>query len=93
MSEPRHVDGNALGGILSEVFVADLTVATTTCAGCRSISVVAALDVFLDAPGAVARCRSCGAVQLRLVRSETRTWLDLTGIRVLEIPTVVNNRQ
>ncbi len=92
MSEPRHVDGNALGGILGEVFVADLTVATTTCAGCRSVSVVAVLDVFLDAPGAVARCRSCGAVQLRLVRSETRTWLDLTGIRALEIATVVNNR-
>jgi hypothetical protein len=93
MSEPRHVDGNALGGVLSEVFVADLTVATTTCAGCRSVSVVAMLDVFLDAPGAVARCRSCGAVQLRLVRSETRTWLDLTGIRALEIPTVAKNRQ
>ena len=93
MSEPRHVDGNALGGVLSEVFVADLTVATTTCAGCRSVSAVAVLDVFLDAPGAVARCRNCGAVQLRLVRTETRTWLDLTGIRALEIPTVAQNRQ
>jgi Family of unknown function (DUF6510) len=88
MSEPRHVDGNALGGVLSEVFVVDLTVATTTCAGCGSVAVLAVLDVFLDAPGAVARCRSCGAVQLRLVRSETRTWLDLRGIRALEIPTV-----
>lgn len=93
MSEPRHVDGNALGGVLSEVFVADLTVATTTCAGCRSVSVVAVLAVFLDGPGVVARCRSCGVVQLRLVRSETRTWLDLTGIRALEIPTVAKNRQ
>ncbi len=93
MSEPRHVDGNALGGILSEVFVIDLTIATTTCAGCRSVSPLAVLDVFLDAPGAVARCRSCGAVQLRLVRSETRAWLDLTGIRALEIPMVQNNLQ
>ena len=93
MSEPRHVDGNALGGVLSEVFVADLTMAITTCAGCRSVSALAVLDVFLDAPGAVARCRSCGVVQLRLVRSETRTWLDLTGIRALEIPTVAKNRQ
>ncbi|HEV7865268.1 MAG TPA: DUF6510 family protein, partial [Acidimicrobiia bacterium] len=39
-----------------------------------------------DAPGAVARCSTCGAVQLRLVRNEARTWLDLTGIGVLEIP-------
>jgi Family of unknown function (DUF6510) len=87
MSEPRNVDGNALGGVLSEVFLVDLTTATTTCAGCRSVSAFAVLDVFLDAPGAVARCRNCGAVQLRLVRTETRTWLDLSGIRALEIPT------
>jgi hypothetical protein len=93
MSEPRHVDGNALGGVLSEVFAVDLTVATTTCAGCRSVAVLAVLHVYLDAPGAVARCPSCGAVQLRLVRSETRTWLDLTGIQALEIPTVAKNRQ
>ena len=91
MSEPRHVDGNALGGVLSEVFVADLTMATTTCAGCRTVSALAVLDVFLDAPGAVARCRSCGAVQLRLVQSKTHTWLDLTGIRALEIPALANN--
>ena len=92
MSDPRHVDGNALGGPLSDVFVADLTDATTTCARCRGVSAVAALDVFFDAPGAVARCRSCGAVQLRIVRSRTRTWLDLTGIRVLEIPGGTDDR-
>jgi Family of unknown function (DUF6510) len=92
MSEPRHVDGNALGGVFSEVFAADLTAATTTCAACRSVCALAVLHVYLDAPGAVARCPSCGAVQLRLVRSQTRTWLDLTGIRVLEIPMLASDR-
>ena len=82
MSEPRHVDGNVLGGAVSEV-----------CAGCRSVSALRVLDVSLDAPGAVGRCRSCGAVPLRRVRGETRTWLDLTGIRALEIPTLAKNRQ
>jgi hypothetical protein len=86
MSELRRVDGNALGGLLSEVFVADLTLATTTCAGCRRIAPLAVLHVYLDAPGVVARCASCGGVQLRLVRNEGRAWLDLTGIQVLEIP-------
>jgi hypothetical protein len=60
--------------------------ATTTCAGCRDVAPLAGLRVYLDAPGAVARCARCGAVQLRLVRSESCTWLDLTGIRVLKIP-------
>jgi Family of unknown function (DUF6510) len=36
MSDVRRVDGNALGGILSDLFAVDLTMATTTCAGCRS---------------------------------------------------------
>ncbi len=90
MSELRHVDGNALGGVLSDVFIADLTAATTTCAGCRNVCRVATLDVFLDGPGAVARCRNCGTVQFGLVRSETRTWLALPGIRTLEIPTTTS---
>jgi hypothetical protein len=86
MSEVRRVDGNALGGVLSEVFAADLTMATTTCAGCRGVAPLAVLHVYLDAPGAVARCPGCGVAQIRLVRNETCTWLDLTGIRVLKIP-------
>jgi hypothetical protein len=86
VSELRRVDGNALGGVLGDVFAADLTMATTTCAGCRRVAPLAVLHVYLDAPGAVARCPGCGVVQMRLVRNETRAWLDLTGIRVLEIP-------
>lgn len=86
MSEPRHVDGNALGGVLSDVFVADLTMATTTCAGCGHVGPLATLDVYLDAPGAVARCRGCAAVQLRLVQGRGSTWLDMSGIRTLQIP-------
>jgi Family of unknown function (DUF6510) len=39
----------------------------------------------MDAPGMVLRCASCGAAQLRLVRSGDRAWLDLRGIQVLEI--------
>ncbi|HEV8627946.1 MAG TPA: DUF6510 family protein [Acidimicrobiia bacterium] len=86
MSDLRWVDGNALGGILGDLFAPDLTMATTTCGGCRSKTPLAALHVYLDAPGAVARCPSCDTVQLRLVRHETRAWLDLTGIKVLDIP-------
>jgi hypothetical protein len=86
MEGPRHVDGNALGGTLSDVFVADLTVALTICGECGTAAPLAELHVFLDAPGAVGRCASCGVVQIRLVRSPHHTWLDLTGVRALEIP-------
>jgi len=86
MSELRRVDGNALGGTLSEIFAVDVTLATTTCASCRSVAPLATLHVYLDAPGAVGRCPGCGDVQLRVVRTETRAFIDLTGIRVLELP-------
>jgi hypothetical protein len=82
----RRVDGNALGGVLGELFAADVTMATATCGGCRSVAPLATVHVYLNAPGAVARCPGCDAVLLRVVRHETRAYLDLSGIKVLEIP-------
>jgi uncharacterized protein DUF6510 len=87
VSDPAFLDGNALGGLLGELFAADLTMATTTCGTCLAVGAFAGLHVYMDAPGAVARCATCGSVQLRLVRSERRYWLDLSGMRVLEVPT------
>jgi len=79
------LDGNAIGGLLIEIFGTDLTGSTGVCASCGAEGPVARLDVYVHAPGVVARCRSCEAVMLKIVRSETRTWLDLSGTRTLEI--------
>jgi hypothetical protein len=79
------LDGNAAAGALGDLFAFDVTVAVSTCASCGDGRPVAELRAYLDAPGIVLRCASCGAAQLRLVRSGDRAWLDLRGIRVLEI--------
>ena len=79
------LDGNAAAGALADLFAFDVTVAVTTCATCDDRRPVAELHAYLDAPGIVLRCASCGAAQLRLVRSGDRGWLDLRGIQVLEI--------
>ena len=79
------LDGNAAAGALGDLFAFDVTVAISTCATCGDARPVADLRAFLDAPGIVLRCASCGAAQLRLVRSGDRAWLDLRGIQVLEI--------
>jgi hypothetical protein len=79
------LDGNAAAGALGDLFAFDVTVAVSTCAICADARPVADLRAFLDAPGIVLRCASCGAAQLRLVRSGDRAWLDLQGIQVLEI--------
>ncbi len=80
-----RLDGNAAAGELAELFLCDLTVARTTCAACRDTRPVAELHAYLQAPGLVLRCASCEAVQLRMVRSADRAWLDLHGVTVLEV--------
>ena len=83
--DDMRLDGNAIGGLLLELFGTDLTAATGICASCGAEGYVATLDVYVHAPGVVGRCRSCNAVMIRVVRSETRTWLDLSGTRSMEI--------
>ena len=81
-----YLDGNALAGPLSEIFAVDVTVARSHCVGCGRTGPVAALRVFTQAPGLVARCAGCGEVVLRLVRDPAGAWLDLRGSFSLRIP-------
>jgi len=78
------VDGNAIGGLLREIFTMEVTTAETTCAGCGKIHAVGRVDVYMNAPGAVVRCPACGQVLMRIVQGRGRYWLDLTGISCLE---------
>ena len=81
----RKLDGNAIGGVLFEIFGTEVTGATGVCGSCGAEGYVATLDVYVDAPGIVGRCRSCEAVMIRIVRAGDRTWLDLSGTRTLEL--------
>ena len=83
--DEMRLDGNAIGGLLIELFGTDLTGSMGVCGSCGAEDHVATLDVYVHAPGVVGRCRSCGAVMIRIVRSETKTWLDLSGTRTIEI--------
>jgi hypothetical protein len=79
------LDGNAAAGVLAEVFLPEMTTAVTTCAGCGAVASLGQLGTFVQAAGTVLRCVACGRPQLRLVRGEGRTWLDLRGMRTLQI--------
>jgi uncharacterized protein DUF6510 len=85
MDDDRRLDGNMLGGLLAELFQADLTVATGTCAHCGAAGPVATLLVYATAMGTVARCAACEQVLIRVVRGPGRAWLDLRGLRSLQI--------
>jgi hypothetical protein len=80
-----HLDGNVLGGELGELFIADITAAAGQCASCGATGTIAQTLVYVDAPGLIARCPSCGEVMLRLVRGPGRAWLDLRGIACLQL--------
>lgn len=85
MTEPRTLDGNAVGGLLLELFGVELTAAPCVCGGCGAREEIARLDVYVDCPGVVIRCRHCGDVMITIVSSPTRTWVDLGGTRGLEL--------
>jgi Family of unknown function (DUF6510) len=79
------LDGNAAAGLLAEVFAAEVTTATSLCSGCGAEHQVGELVVYAHAPGTVIRCRSCGAVQIRLVRAGDRILVDLQGCSRLDL--------
>ena len=79
------LDGNAIAGELVELFGVEMTVATGICGECGAVEQVARLDVYVHAPGTVVRCPHCEAVLMRIVRGRDRVWLDLSGVRSLEI--------
>jgi hypothetical protein len=81
LADALRLDGNAAAGILSELFVPDLTAAHATCAHCGADRAVGALLVYAHGMGTVMRCPSCDAVVLCVTRTATQVWLDPTGAR------------
>jgi hypothetical protein len=81
VADALRLDGNAAAGILSEIFVGDLTTAQAMCANCGMTRAVGALLVYAHAMGTVVRCPSCDAVVLRVGRTPRQIWLDSTGAR------------
>jgi hypothetical protein len=80
-----RLDGNAVAGLLAELFGRELTLATGICGSCGASALVAELHVYLRAPGTVARCPACEAVLIRIVEGRGRVWLDLGGLATLEL--------
>lgn len=87
MAEERRLDGNAIGGVMLELFGVEMTAAVGICASCGASDPVARLEVYADAPGTVVRCAHCHAVVMRIVRGPGRTWLDFSGLSSIEIRT------
>ncbi len=85
MSLDSHLDGNAAAGPLQSFFAVDVTAALGQCEGCGHIGRIAEATAYVQAIGVVVRCASCEGVLLRVVEAPGRAWLDMRGVRSLQI--------
>jgi len=77
------LDGNAIGGLLADVFGTEMTTAGSVCGACGASKPVAELVVYTQAPGTVVRCRTCGAVLMVFAQVRGVTVVDLWGLAEL----------
>lgn len=77
------LDGNAIGGLLQDVFGTEMTGVATSCGNCGDTRPVAELAVYLQAPGTVVRCRTCHTVLMVFVKARERTCVDLMGLAAI----------
>ena len=75
------LDGNAIAGVLEEIFGQDRTAAAATCSGWGRSGPMAATAVYMRAPGIVVRCCHCDTVLAVVTERRATYCVDLTGIR------------
>jgi uncharacterized protein DUF6510 len=85
VADERRLDGNAIGGVMLELFGVEMTTAVGVCGSCGAHEQMARAEVYLDAPGIVVRCTHCKAVQVTIVRAPDRSWLNFSGLTSVEI--------
>ena len=84
MTDDRHLDGNALGGVLNELFGREMTDELGCCGHCGAVNALGAVHVYLDAPGQVIRCPNCASVLMVIVNRPHGMRVSFESIRWLE---------
>jgi Family of unknown function (DUF6510) len=80
-----RLDGNAVAGVLAEVFAVEPTADLAACEACGASNQLGALVAYVHGMGAVLRCPGCDSAMLRIGRAPGRAWLDLRGIRWMQV--------
>jgi len=81
----NKLDGNAAGGILQEIFPFEMTLVQVTCTGCGTTNAIGATAVYMHGMGTIVRCPVCDTALIRVAQTKGRTFLDMRGVRVLQI--------
>lgn len=80
------LDGNAVAGLLAEVFGQEMTAVMITCGTCGRVAPVGAAVVYPRLPGTVVRCRSCANLLMVIAQVREVYCADVRGIAALDAP-------
>jgi Family of unknown function (DUF6510) len=80
------LDGNAMAGLLYELFDVEMTVAALECASCGRYGEMGSLWAFMESPGYILRCPTCQNIILRITVTPDQVYLDARGAAYLRIP-------
>ena len=78
------LDGNAVAGLLQELFAVEITTAIGTCGDCGATDAVGAMHVYRGA-GTVMRCPHCHNALVTIVKDDARVWIGFPGVRTLQV--------
>jgi Family of unknown function (DUF6510) len=77
-AEGLHTDGNAIAGLLQDVFVAEVTTAVRVCQSCGQDHPIGAHRLYTGA-GLVLRCPACGDLAACIAVLRDRNVISLHG--------------
>ena len=82
--DPLMLDGNAVAGLLQEVFAVEMTTAIATCGSCGAADAIGATHVFRGA-GIVMRGPHCDNALGTIVEDDARVWIGFAGVRTVQL--------
>ena len=83
-----RLDGNAAAGPLGEVFSFEVTTALYACEGCGRVAHIGEAMAYMTEIGTIVRCPNCDNALIRLAHNRGRLWIDLRGIKYLQVADV-----
>ena len=85
MDDPLMLDANAVAGDLAELLGFEMTAAIHRCIHCGNVGQMGTLLAWIHGPGIILRCSICRDVVVRVVRTPTRTLVDVSGAAYMEM--------
>ena len=82
-TQATWLDGNAIAGLLVELFGTEMTSVDRACASCGEHRAVGAHRLYRSA-GLVLRCPACGDIAMRITLGEERHVVTMQGSWTLE---------